>query len=193
MTKMHLIAKLGLTVIGINVFLGFFEHLYFFNLSLVENEHIMMAFGRILHPVLNFFFSFFLIFHCLFNSDKWALKIVGSSNKDNHPISTIWVIAGFRLALFFCGLLIILNSIDFIAGAIAFTISKGPETILDMFVFKNNSASDVSIGDWLELVSNVCKSTLGIYLILGAPHFGCWQMKKYKRYSLMESIIDGIK
>jgi hypothetical protein len=55
---------------------------------------------------------------------------------------------------------------------------EGPRVVVQSFVQNEFSAISMSFSRWAGLFANLCKVVLGIYLVLGAPHFVRWQLKK---------------
>jgi len=182
MTKMHLMAKLTLTILGIFVLVEFLNNL---------NIGASMSFRRGLSEVTATGIIALLIasavpcvlaYHLLFNSDRWATKIVGSTSENVGALNRLWIVSGFRLPLFLCGLLIISGSTQFIIDTLHFVICM-PALILDLVVFKiPNEIFYMPFYRWVQILIKICKAVLGIYLILGAPQFVRWHVRKFESY-----------
>jgi len=55
-----------------------------------------------------------------------------------------------------------------------------PKIIVSMIVYKYVDGVFYMPGrDWIQLIVNLARVILGIYLVLGAPRFVRWQMNKF--------------
>jgi hypothetical protein len=176
MTKMHLLAKLALTTLGIFILLGFLTYVEFSSRLAMEYPDDVII--TLLVIIVSFAPLCILAYYLLFKSDNLARKMVGSTNKDTSDVSRIWVVAGFRLTMFFCGAIIISSSMEFLVRVAGFVI-VGPRLIINMILYKYiDTAFRLGFREWLRLFVDVCRAALGIYLISGAPRFVQWQIRK---------------
>jgi len=182
MTKMHLMAKLTLTVLGIFVFIQFLKSLNMGVVITFERGLSEVQVSQIMVLIISSAIFCLLAYYLLFKSDRWATKIVGSASENVGALNRLWIVSGFRLPLFLCGLLIISGSTQFIIDTLHFVICI-PELILDLVVFKiPNEIFYMPFYRWVQILIKICKAVLGIYLILGAPQFVRWQVRKFESY-----------
>jgi len=116
----------------------------------------------------------------IFKGDGLAGKIKGFVAEGEPIVSDLWVIAGLRAAMFFCGVIIIAYNIEFICNVLSFIIEM-PGMIIRMEIF------DKAFFYWLfhpyrRNPVDYFKVILGVYLILGAPHILRSQIKGYGYY-----------
>ena len=173
MTKMHLIARLALTALGV--------------LVLVESMRYIQLAGAMgpgwapsLFSLGIFLLLSFLACRFLFWSDAWVERMIGAADEeDAPPVSRIWAVGGFRVVLVFCGLVILSGRIEILIRAVAFIV-VAPKIIVNMIVSKSVDKVFYMPGwSWVRLIVDLAKAALGIYLILGAPRFVRWQMSKF--------------
>lgn len=178
MSKMYLIAKLALTILGVYVLVQFFNNLYILLRMCLRAQPSAGYAEAIVAFVIGCSFPCIFAYYLLFKSDKLAKKIVGSGYENGGAVDNIWIVAGFRAVFFLCGALIISGSINFIINAVAFAIYC-PKIIVDMIVYKYiDEVFSMPFETWLRLFVRSCKAALGIYLLLGAPRFLRRQIKK---------------
>jgi len=172
MTKMHLIAKLALTVLGV--------------LVLVESLRYIRLVGTVgpgwVPSLCSLGICLLLsVLACrlLFWSDAWVERMIGPADEDVPAVSRIRAVGGFRVVLLFCGLLVLSGRIEILIRAAAF-ITVAPKIIVNMIVYKHvDKVFYMPVSTWVRLIVNLCKTALGIYLVLGAPRFVRWQMSKF--------------
>jgi len=100
MSKMHLIAKLALTVLGIYLLAQLLRTVpLVVYMGLQATGPVLIA-GRILVVVSGSAGVLIVVWYLLF-SRCWAARMVGSGNGDSETVGRIWVVAGFRTVLFF--------------------------------------------------------------------------------------------
>jgi hypothetical protein len=172
MTKMHLLSKLALTVLGV--------------LVLVESLRYIRLVGTVgpgLVPSLCSLGIFLLlsVLACrlLFWCDAWVERMIGPADQDAPPVSRIRAVGGFRVVLLFCGLLVLADRIEILIRAVAF-ITVAPRIIVNMIVYRHiDKVFYMPVSSWARLIADLCGAALGIYLVLGAPRFVRWQMSKF--------------
>jgi len=186
MTKMYLLAKLTLTILGVFILLDFLSYLEL--PSRLTKGYSDAVVGPFLVTVGSLAPLCILAYYLLFKSDNLARKMVGSTNEDSRDASRIWVVTGFRLTMFLCGVLIISGSIEFLVRVAGFVI-VGPRLIINMIFYKYiDTAFRLGFREWLRLFVDVCRAVLGIYLVLGTPHFVRWQIRKLKTCSRPKNV-----
>jgi hypothetical protein len=180
MTKFHLIAKVTLNILGIYslyLCLSQFGYLAFYpgqTGTLVWVVKTLIA-TTVLVILLAVFYNVFFV------RNGWILRMVGEVQGCEQPVSDKQILAGLRLGLVFCGVLIIVYNADFITKVPMFLI-YGPKILVDMIVYKYvDNMFNISIYAYLRGFTAICKLALGIYLAFGAPHFVKWQMKKLRQ------------
>jgi hypothetical protein len=186
MTKMYLLAKLTLTILGIFILLDFLSYLEL--PSRLTKGYSDAVVGPLLVTVVSLAPLCILAYYLLFKSDNLARKMVGSTNEDSSDVSRIWVVTGFRLTMFLCGVLIISGSIEFLVRVAGFVI-VGPRLIINMIFYKYiDTAFRLGFREWLRLFVDVCRAVLGIYLVLGAPRFVRWQIRNLETCSRPKNV-----
>jgi len=174
MSRIHLIARLALVILGLFVLNESLRSPFLF--LKVSSREVAPAWSRIAGLTIFSIVCFGLVFELLFNADMWAAKMTGPPNGSDIEASHLWVVAGFRVVLCFCGLLILGANITFIVKAIAFVLT-GPRLITEMVVHQYVDGKFVmGLGRWMELVASVAKVVLGAYLVYGAPQYVRWQL-----------------
>jgi len=172
MTKMHLIARLALTALGV--------------LVLVESLRYIQLAGAMgpgwapsLFCLGIFLLLSFLACRFLFWSDAWVERMIGPADEDISPVSRIWAVGGFRVVLVFCGLLILSGGFEILIKTAAFIV-VAPKIIVNMIVYKYvDEVFYMPARSWLRLIVDLAEAALGIYLVLGAPRFVRRQMSKF--------------
>ena len=172
MTKMHLIAKLALTILGVFIFI---ESMRYVQLLASMGD----KWGPPVCSLAIFLLLSALACRMLFWSNAWVERMIAPGDEDMPPVSCIWAVAGFRIALVFCGLLIFSGGFEILIRTAVFTV-VAPKIIVNMIVYKCVDEVFYMPGrSWLRLIVNLAKAALGIYLVLGAPRFVRWQMGKF--------------
>jgi len=172
MTKMQLIAKLALTMLGVFIFVESVSYFWLVGSPKDGWWSILYVFGI-------FLLLSFLACRMLFWSDAWMERMIGAEDEDTHVASSMAVVGGFHVVLVLCGLLILGRRIEILVRAVAFIV-VAPKIIVSMIVYKYVDAVFYMPGrHWLRLIVNLAKVAFGIYLVLGAPRFVRWQMDKY--------------
>jgi len=172
MSRMHLIARLVLTALGVY--------------TLVLGLNYGGLVGRVgpgwmgsLSCLVSCLFSFVLACGLLLSPDAWVERMIGPDDESGLPVSRIGVLAGLRVVLLFCGLIVLAGHIGFLLRAGAF-LAVGPKIITNMIVYKYiDKDFYMPVSAWVRLIADVCGAALGIYLVLGAPRFVRWQMSKF--------------
>ncbi len=169
MTRGLLFAKCMLTALGIFVLNQGLQCLH------IPSDIHMSGWAWSVSLIVVIVFCGYLIFKFAFDNAEWARRLAG--NSEGPVISDKWIAAGFRLILVFSGLLILVLETRFIARSIAFLI-VAPKLIVEMVVYRYvDEAFVMSITEWLKLFAKLCTNALGIYLVIGAPHYIRCQMK----------------
>ena len=169
MTRGILIARCMLTALGVYVLNYGFRHLN------VLGGMRLSGWARGVSLIIVVVSCGYLFFKLSFNNAGWAKRVVG--RVEGPAVSQQWIAAGFRLAMVFCGLLILRREAGFIAKAAVFVV-VGPQLLVRMIVYRYvDEAFLMSVMEWMRLLADVCRVALGVYLVLGAPHYVRWQMK----------------
>ena len=168
MTKMQIIAKTALTVLGTYATVTTCRHLSLF---------IPLTEGRI-SPITGFsIFTAAIIFFFIFKNDFLARKMAGTGEKLNPETQAFWLITSLRLSLVFCGLILLCTSIPSIIKILLIPTHIRP-AVNEILVFKKFPTSLVlSLREWSTITFNFGEAILAIYLLCGAPHFVRWQLK----------------
>jgi len=172
MTRMYLMAKLALTMLGVFIFIESVSYFWFVGSPKDRWWPTLYILGIIL-------LLSFLACRVLFWSDAWMERVIGAEDEDAHVASSMAAVGGFRVVLVLCGLLILGCRIEILVRAAAFIV-VAPKIIISMIVYKYVDAVFYMPGrHWLRLIVNLARVAFGIYLVLGAPRFVRWQMDKY--------------
>ncbi len=173
MTKMQLIAKLVLTLLGLFLLAQFLENAHLIVVHVFSGHNAM-------HPVLGVFLVALycsvscLLLWCLLFENKWAQKMIGPTYAGRESLDVTWVAAGFRLVFFFCGAMMIPGSVSFLLKAAEFAFT-GPRVVIHMIIYRYVDRVFLKEWDeWLHLVLNVVRTLLAVYMVLGAPHYVRW-------------------
>jgi hypothetical protein len=183
MTKYHLIAKIVLLIVGVQVLVLLMNSL---SLVFVVHRELSNPYRTILTFSLFIICTLLIVYYVIFKNDGLASWIEGFILEGEPIVSGLWVIACFRAAMFFCGAMIIAHNIDFICNILSFIIEI-PGMIICKEIF------DKEFFYWLfhpvrRNPVDYFKLILGIYLILGAPHIVKAQIKRYGYYKSMKKI-----
>jgi len=174
MNKMHSLAKIVLT--GIALYLAFY----------LCTTVIMMPFAllsgalyesSLLSIVLFLFISLCLaasIYVLIYHRDKWAEKIVGTTDLPGPDVQIQWLPVAFRLVAVVAGLFCLYRLVvKIIWVVVRLAMAKGPSSSPGYVQYFTSKILTVEqILDWLILL------VIGIYFLCGAPHFVRWQVKK---------------
>jgi hypothetical protein len=178
MTKMHLIARIILTVLGVYLVVQLLDNAPMFLQSTMQSPFSFDNSARILIFLLFLASGFAIIYYLLFTPDRLVQKMIGSTEDITDFADPIWIATAFRLALVLFGILITARNIDFIVNTAAFLI-YGPKLIVEMIVYKYiDKTFDMPLCAWLTIVARLLKTALGIYLLFGAPQYVRWQIEK---------------
>ena len=176
MTKMLIIAKAVLACLGIYIVATLSETITKPAFIGSDSSALRVAISLAGITVFMTVIAFFLIF----KNDVLACKIPGLGEKLGSKLGPIWLIGCLRVGLVFLGLVLLTSSIPSILN-VAFRLS--PPNI--RLWFNNAIASksilssiDLSSSKQLTFIYDSLKLVLIIYLLCGAPHLICWQLKR---------------
>jgi len=172
MSRMHLIAKLALTALGLLVLVESLRYLRFVGAVGPASVPSLCSLGV-------FLLLSVLACRLLFWSEAWVNRMVGTGDEDVRQVSRVSVVGGFRVVLLFCGLLVLSGTIELLIRAAAFIV-VAPKIIVNMIINKCvDGVFYMPAQSWLRLIVDLAEAALGIYLVLGAPRFVRWQMSKF--------------
>jgi hypothetical protein len=171
MARMHIIAKAALTVVGIcviSIILDGFgppllpvylkpDYYPFFLSWLIERLDRLPNYFLVL---LSLFFSYEL----LVNTDKWAHKLLGSTELPITSDFPLFALGVYRCTAVFCGIVLIYHTVPTIEPFIRVYLE--PEK---MYKY------ELTFSKLIHII-------LAFYLICGAPHFVGWQVGKTLKY-----------
>jgi len=173
MTKMQIIAKAGLVSLGIYAIVTLCWHLscltpLFDFPSLLTSILFYAAFAV---------FIAVIVFFLIFNNNDLARKIVGPEEELNPTAKALWLTASLRLAVVFCGLILLSTSIPTILSILLSPIHIRT-WVNELFLFRGFPKSLMfPFRKWCTLIYDFLKTILAIYLLCGAPHFVRWQLR----------------
>jgi len=176
MTKMQIIAKAILVVLGIHAVTALCRHLTRI-LSFSHRGFYSFCPSSILFFTgLAVFFAVIILF-LIFRNDWLACRIAGAGEQLNPAARTIWLVTSLRLGLSFCGLILLASSVWTIVKILLIP-AHIRLFINEMFLYRSFPASFVcSFRRWCDVIYDFLKIIFAIYFLCGAPHFVRWQLR----------------
>jgi hypothetical protein len=171
MTRPHLIAKLILAATGVYLLMYFLGGIGPTVVKLVLKSPSELSTPWILAKTAELITFLAVSLILLFRSDGLAGKLTGPDTGGCEKADTRWIIAGLRLTMCLCGLLILYRPIFYLVP----DIINSPKTLLDTVI--GRQASPLPTRTIVRLFTETIKGALGVYLILGAPHYVQWQIR----------------
>ncbi|UCF16481.1 MAG: hypothetical protein JSW59_03290 [Phycisphaerales bacterium] len=175
MTKMQIIAKSILTVLGLYALLTLCR---LAALSYIGPEGESSVWKNVA-----FFLGFapwagFVLVLMIFENDGIALTMAGTGPAEDQQTQTAWLIKSLRVGLVLTGLMLLRKSV--------------PEMLSLALTFRSGAFHDISgASSWtkFEYAYNLVKAVLALYLLFGAPHFVRWQVKhSLRRFGKTEEL-----
>ena len=152
MTRMQIIAKTVLTVLGIHIVLTLYHFYLLRYVGPLGKLPVLLA--QMVSCVSFTALVAFVAYLMVFNNDILALKMAGPGQEIDKRAQMEWLTKSLRTGLVFAGL-----------------------TLLPAFTPKGYSLNDSPI-----VTMFICaKAVLTLYLICGAPHFVRWQARRSLR------------
>jgi len=186
MTKMQIIAKSVLTVLGVYAVIVLYHYYPVHSGSATGRA----AFGRNLAFFCVFTaFAAVAVYFLAFNNDELARKIAGPGRREDRRIQTELLAKSLRVGLVFAGLMLLPKSIPAILDAPS-SLGTGLDNI---FIFNRMpQVEGLFVGEQFKSIYGLFKAALAVYLVLGAPHFVRWQCNcLLRRTSCIEPAIDA--
>lgn len=173
MSKMQIIAKTALSVLGIYVVVMLCRYLSL----VVPLLHVPIRLIGILYLAGLIVFIFLIAYSLILKNDRLACKMAGPAEPLCPVTHAIWLAASLRLATVFCGLVLLSTSIDPLVHILLWLWpSNIRQGVINIIEFKRFTP-DLSPREWFTNIYNFIKALLAIYLLCGAPHFTRWQLK----------------
>jgi hypothetical protein len=170
-TRPHLIAKLILAAMGIDLLMhslgGISSAVVGFQLNCPPETFTARMLVTAAGLVITFAASLIL----LFRSDGLARILTGPDTGECEKADTRWIIAGVRLTMCLCGLLILYRPISYLVPAII----DSPKTLFDTVL--GRQTFPLPTRTIAVILTETIKGVFGIYLIFGAEHYVRWQMR----------------
>jgi len=185
MTKMQIIAKSVLTVLGVYAVIV----LYYYYPVNSGSAAGRAAFGCDLASFCIFTaFAAVAVYFLAFNNDELARKIAGPGRLEDRRIQAELLAKSLRVGLVFAGLILLPRSIPSILGAPS-SLATGLDNI---FIFNRMpQVENLFVREQFRSIYGLFKAALAVYLILGAPHLVRWQCNRLQRQApLVEQPID---
>jgi hypothetical protein len=107
----------------------------------------------------------------LFWSDGLTRLVAGTEAEQCETTDARSIIAGFRLTMCLCGILILYQPISLLIPAII----NSPKIFFDAAI--NRSETPLPARTLVMFITQTIRGILGVYLIFVAPHYICWQMR----------------
>jgi len=175
MTKMQIIAKSVLTVLGVYAVIVMYYY-YPVHFGSVTGR---AALGWNLASFCVFTaFAALAVYFLAFNNNELARKIAGPGRWEDRRTQAALLAKSLRVGLVFAGLMLLPRSIPAILDAPS-SIGTGLDNI---FIF-NRMPQVEGLFAWEQFKSiyGLFKAALAVYLVLGAPHFVRWQCNRLLR------------
>jgi hypothetical protein len=183
MSKMQLITKAVITMLGVSTAVGFIRDGNFLPRSGSDTHILLLVTGL-------FIFLAFLsaIIYWLIFRNGWLVRLITSegeaiSHTDQQRVLAIWL----RLLLVFSGLQILATSSRAIRLLLYLSPVKIRAWIQGLIGGNYPQLSDVFSQTALTNLSNILALVLTVYLIIGAPHLVRWHVR---RLSVTNNNID---
>lgn len=173
MTRMQIIAKAGLISLGIYAVVNLCWYLGI----QIPLSNLTSPLSYILCFAVFAVFIAIITFFLIFNNNSLARKIAGPGDKLNPAAQTLWLSSSLRVAVVFCGLILLSASIAIIRNILLVPLHIRP-IINEIFLFDRFPRQLLmSFSKWCEIIYNFLKIILAVYLLCGAPHFVRWQFR----------------
>ncbi len=175
MRRTELIARLFLTVIGIDVAILPISDLFIVAATWpIDKDLIFWKTMLILGILVIWYIVFYQIW---FRMGNWAQWMAGE--EQSPVVERIWVITGLHLVYLIYGIYLLASQCSIIIDIIAFTV-KGPRILSDMFRYRYvDKYFLVPFSVYLRYAVNLFFTILAIYFLAGAPHLLRWQLKQF--------------
>ena len=176
MTRPHLIAKLILAAVGVNLLMHSLNGIGSAVVMLSQKDLLPEAFPiRMSITVAKSIITFALSLILLFWSDGLVRIIAGPDADECAKVNIQWIIAGLRMTACFYALLILYHRIDLIFYYIpAFINGTG---IFSYMTLERQSSRISSTKALVIILAEITVWIIGIYLIFGAASLCAWQMR----------------
>lgn len=171
MSRPHLIARLIFAAMGVDLLMH--------SLNIISSAFIRpqitcppeTSTARILIIAAESIVTLALSLILLFRSDGLAKIIAGPDAGECEKADTRWIIAGLRLTMCLCGILMLYRPISLLIPAII----NSPKSLFDTVL--NRQEFPLPTRTIRLIFTETIKGAFGVYLILGAPHYVRWQMR----------------
>lgn len=173
MNKMHILAKIALASVALyTIIITAFTVLNIIAIICSSSPDFNIGIVLVLVATLLSFIVITAVIaqQLLFRADKWADKIIGTSDSDRIENHIPWLPVTYRIVLVCCGILILYWTTPQIFGLI--------NRVLIGFQYKEADYRPPQLAVWPSLASYVIRMCFGAYLLFGAPHFVRWQVTK---------------
>ena len=183
MTKMQIVAKATLTILGTMCIVNLCHNLsmltyFIWNTSTLRVILFLSAFIILLITI-----AYLLIF----KNNRLASIMAGEGEKLNPESQALWLAVSLRLVAIFYGLMLLSTSIPTILNIVVSPIHIRP-LINEIFTFKTFPKSLIfTTRQWSTMIYNFLKAILAVYLLYGWPQFIRFQLNTRKTKSLANS------
>jgi len=179
MTKMQIIAKAILTLLGVSAIVNLCRNLSMLP-SLTQNTSIL----RVILFLPIFIILLIAIIYLLILKNDWlAHKMAGSGEELNPESEALWLACSLRMVAIFYGLILLSGSIPTILNIVVSPLHIRP-MINEIFTFKTFPKSLIfTPSQWSSMIYNFLKAILAAYLLYGWPQFIRFQLNTRKTKS----------
>lgn len=175
MTKMQIIAKTTLTVLGIYAVVTLYS--FYPGIYIMYRREGPAMMKEVISLSSYAVLAGFIVYFTIFNNNGLSKRLAGAGEKLEPQNQVDWMVKSLRVGLVFAGLMLLSGSIS--------TVVKIPKifflirpAINDIIISKSvPKILMLSYSEWFRNIYGFSKAMLAIYLICGAPHFICWQLE----------------
>lgn len=174
MTKMQMVAKTTLTILGIYAAVTLYR---FYPSRYISSAQEPSIFQEILFFSAFTIFVAFIVYSMIFNNDSLSRKMAGLGQQLHPQIQASWLVKSLHTGLVFAGLMLLPNSVPTMIKTLKIFFLIRP-AINDILISKSvPNILRLSYAQWYENIYDFLKAILALYLLCGAPHFIRWQLK----------------
>ena len=175
MRRTELIARLFLTVIGIDVATMPISYLTVLTMNWPSDKNLFFWKTMLVLGILVIWYVLF--YQIWFRMGDWAQWMAGE--EQSPAVERIWVITGLRLVYLIYGVYFLAGGCGFIIDSVAFVI-KGPRILFEMYLYRYiDKYFSVSFSVYLRYASQLFFTVLAVYFLTGAPHLLRWQLRQF--------------
>ncbi len=174
MTKMQILAKSILTVLGIHglvIAYGYYPGHY------VSKGTALPVLTEVLSLSAFTVLAASVVYFLVFKNTRLSQKIAGPGQVLDPADARVWLVKSLRIGLLFTGLMLLVGSMQDLVKILKVFLLIRP-AVSDIIAFKSiPRILRLSYPQWYRNIYGFLKVLLAIYLICGAPHLVRWQVR----------------